>query len=193
MDEVIYKLKPFCAPHRYIFSDPDKYRIFQAPNKQSLINQVVNYRAQNQLEPIPNLSTVIENYWCGLPENVGLCMPVKLNRDFFTGLKGGVTLIFKRLLNRFVDLKEANRRAQICIGCPHNKFPDKGPYTEWADQVAVELVGSRKSPYNYALGNCEVCSCPLRAKIFIKGPFDLKPEWETKMQKVGCWQLEKKE
>ncbi len=151
--------------------------------------QIKNYRIQNQLPPIEHLDVVLENYWCSLPENEGLCLPMKLARGFRTSVFGGVALVVKWLKGDFVTDEVANERANQCVKCPNNYFPDKGPFVQWSDQVALEMVGNRRVALHNELGSCAVCSCPLRAKVFVAGPFKLEPQWKPEMEKVNCWQL----
>lgn len=82
----------------------------------------------------------------------------------------------------------AKRRAKICMGCPHNVFPDKGAFIEWADSMAEAATGGKRIEETDKLGNCEVCSCPLRAKIWHKGPFKLLKQEKQKLPGF-CWQL----
>lgn len=186
------KFKPFSAPQRYIFKDPDTGHFYNEANKQELVKAIVSYRVQNQLEPIEHLGAVLESYWCGLPENVGACQPAKpFSRGFFGYIKGGVALV-KNIYygdSNIVSADLADKRAEVCIGCRYNTFPDKGMFIQWSDEVAEASVGDSKSKYHDLLGNCEVCSCPLRAKVFYKGPSDLTTQERTQMREVGCWQV----
>lgn len=154
------------------------------------MNQIINYRAQNQLEPIQYLAEVLENYWCGLPENVGQCAPVKLNRDVLTTLRGGLILLYKVVTRQFVSQEMAEARADICVKCPKNIFPDRGPFLKWSDEEAYRMVGNRVVSKQQQLGNCAICTCVLKAKIHIKGPFPLTKEEHEQMIQVRCWVTE---
>ena len=186
------KLLPYAAPRRFIFIDPDTGYKYRAANKKDLFVQILNYRAQNRLEPIEALDLVLEHYWCTLPENAGSCETVKLKRGFMQTVQGGVALIknFFYGEENMVGQEEADRRAKICIKCPHNFNPDKYFYEQWADEVAENSTFGKKSAHYGELFNCEVCTCPLRAKVFYKGPFVLNDEQKQKMKEVGCWQTE---
>lgn len=187
MNEFFLKFRPGYAPSRYVFKDPDTARVFEAANEKELILRVISYRQQNELEPIPYLPFVIRNFLCGLPENMGKCTRMKLERSLGTTIKGGITLLKNLLTRQLVSEKEANRRGRICVSCPHNIFPNKGHFVTWSDKAAEQLVGKRKSSYHDELGNCEVCSCVLRAKIWMKDPGVPTAEEKEKMDKVGCW------
>jgi hypothetical protein len=187
------QLKPFQAPRAFVFTDPDTNFRFRAKTKKELIQRIVAYRDQNNLEPLEELGIVLENYWCSLPRNQGRCEPVKeLKRGVMGYLKGGFVLA-KNLWygdKNMVSPKEADRRGVICLTCIHNRFPDKKAYQRWADEIAVHSIGKKRSTYHDALGNCEVCSCPLRAKVWYGGEITLTKQERRQMQKVNCWQIE---
>lgn len=65
----------------------------------------------------------------------------------------------------FVSQAEADRRAEICAGCPHNVAisgcsPCRG-LVKWT----FEVVGHKRTPFDYRLGACEVCGCSNQAQI----------------------------
>lgn len=182
---------PHFGASRYIFTDPDTGREYTAPNFRKLIQQIHNYREQNQLEPIPYIETVVENYICSLPENAGKCDNIKLKRGILSYLKGGIALLENIFYGEenMVSPEVAEKRALICIKCPYNSFPDKGAFIAWADEVAEASTGGKKTSNYDKLGNCIVCSCPLRAKVWYKGTIKLTPEQEKQMSEVGCWQV----
>jgi hypothetical protein len=186
----ILRLKPFCVPRRYVFSDPDTHRLHVGTTRDALKAIIQAYRSQNELEPIENLDLVLENYWCSLPENTPVCEPAPLRRGFMSFFKGGVALISDLFFGtqNLVSQAEADRRAEICTRCPHNVFPDKLGFIAWSDEIALHSTNGLKSSHHDLLGNCGVCSCPLRAKVFRKGPFRLSPAERTEMAEVGCWQ-----
>lgn len=184
------RLIPYQGPASFHFRDPDTGYIFRARDRQALITRIISYRAQNGLDPIEALPQVLENYWCSLPENRGRCEPVKkFMRGWLQYVRGGVALLMNVLYKEFVTQDEADTRAVICVRCPYNVFPKKSGFDVWADSVAEQMVGDRKSIHHKLLGNCEVCSCPLRAKVFYKGKIDLTEEEQKKMQRVNCWQV----
>jgi hypothetical protein len=82
--------------------------------------------------------------------------------------------------------EEAQVRAQTCFKCPHNVFPDKGEFLAWSDEIAEAATGGRRVVGQEELGNCEICTCPLRAKVFAK---DLKMKVEEREKLPDwCWQ-----
>lgn len=176
-------------PERYIFQDPDTQHIYKALTKEDLFRQIVNYRVQNRLSPIDALDLVLESYWCSLPENLGRCRIVRLQRSWEKVKRGGIVLLKNLLMgpNALVPQLEAERRAAICADCPQNVFPDKGPFNQWADDIALKFVGKRQVSINDDLGNCAVCTCVLRVKVFTRGPFELTRTEFVQLPSF-CWQ-----
>lgn len=167
MNMIVKKLKPFLAPLKVQFVDPDTGHKYTAKTRTELVQKIVNYRAQNELEPIENLNLVLENYFCSLPENKHLCEVTALGRGFMGYVKGAVTIVYNMLLKNYVSQEEADRRASICIQCPHNVFPiSKDAFMSWSDELSYHTLGDRKTQFDNELGSCDVCTCPLRTKIW---------------------------
>lgn len=67
----------------------------------------------------------------------------------------------------FVDQAEADRRATLCVNCPHNVIPvGKGWAQQWTDGKMLDAVEGRRTVHHERLGACEVCSCELRASVW---------------------------
>src|SRR5262245_51890783 len=119
------KLIAFAAPARFVFVDPDTKYQYEAATKEKLVEHIKGYRQQNRLKPIEFLDIILENYWCGLPENMGKCEPVpQLKRGLLHYIEGGVALLENIAMRRMVSVQEAERRAQICSTCIYNVNPD---------------------------------------------------------------------
>lgn len=185
------KFKPFVGPKIFQFQDPDTGRPLKAETYEGLVKLIVSYRHQNGLEPIEHLNIVIDNYLCTLPCHVGDCVPrVKLKRNFTQYIKGGIALVKDILYKKRVSRAVAEKRADICIDCPHNVFPDKGAFLTWSDRQWESMVGDTKVKQHDELGNCEICSCPLRAKVWYDGDMELEEDHKKIMKEVGCWQVD---
>lgn len=184
--------KPFETSSSWEFIDPDTNYNYKSDSLANLIRLIVTYRSNNQLEPISHLNIVVENYLCGLPCNTGKCIPKKLERGLLQYLKGGVALVENLMYKAFVNQDTANKRAEMCSECPCNIFPDKNAFIRWSDAIALHSVGERKSYPFDTLGNCEGCSCILKAKVHYPGPFKLTDEEKEVMIKCNptCWQLQ---
>lgn len=185
------KFKPFASPKRYVFVDPDTGHSYSGKDKKELFFTILSYREQNNLPPIEALDTVLENYWCSLPENTGLCERVKLRRGWLPTIRGGVALLENLFYGKGNLLlpEQAEKRAQICIKCPHNVFPDKGAFIKWSDEIAEASTGGLRCASYDKLGNCEICTCPLRAKIFYKKA-QMTDEESAKAPDF-CWAVKK--
>ena len=190
MSSLLFKFKPFEATTIFQFQDPDTGRVHTAKDKKELVQLIVSYRAQNQLEPIENLDIVLEHYLCTLPQNCGkCCFRDRLKRGFFTYLKGGIMLVKNYWYKETVTPEEAEERAKQCAACPLNVFPDKGPFVRFADEIAMSSVGTKRTTQYERLGNCAACTCVLNAKVWFKGKLSLTPEEKILMEGVRCWQL----
>ena len=179
--------KPFTGPVKYVFKDPDTSFIYQAADKKELLNRIVSYRKQNELEPIEALDIVVDNYLCGLPENRANCKHLPLERNWMGYVRGGLALLKNMLYKSYVSQAVADERASICIQCPHNVFPDKGNFLIWSDTQAEAAVGDRKSIHHDRLGNCEICTCTLKAKVWF-GDEIVLPQEEYVQLPDFCWQ-----
>lgn len=136
------------------------------------------------------LSMVVDNYLCTLPKNHGKCSPVpNLDRSIWTMLKGGVALLVNLWYGTFASQEVAQARAAQCATCPFNELPEKTSVEKWQDQIAEASVGDRKTTYQSQLGNCRVCTCVLKAKVFYDGPVSFSKEEIAKFKSVNCWQL----
>lgn len=167
------RLLPFTGPAAFVFKDPDTGFNFYSRSREELVNRIIHYRAQNELPPIEHLNLVLENYWCSLPQNAGSCEDYKLQRGWMAILKGGIQILENMFFGEknMVDLETAEARAKICKGCPKNIFlEDKAGFIKWSDEIAEASTGGKTTSNNKYLGNCAVCSCPLRALVWSKYP-----------------------
>lgn len=184
------KFKAFEASVRYEFKDPDTGYFYRAGSLRDLYQQIIKYRSQNQLEPLDHLNLVVENYLCGLPENVNKCTVRELNRSIWQTVKGGIQILKNLAYKVYATQAVAEKRSKQCEGCKFNVFPDKDWKTQFGDNIAIMQVGERKTANADKLGSCEVCTCVLRSKVFFAGKLDPFTEEEVvKLKEVDCWQL----
>lgn len=182
------RFKSFEGVSSFTFIDPDTGRDFKEASKQLLIDRIQVYRVQNNLKEIEHISEVLDNYWCSLPGNAGKCEPIEFKRGILGYIKGGIALLTNVAYRSFCSYDEAQRRADICIKCPHNIFPDKEGFLKWSDNIAEHSVGERKTTVDKELGNCELCTCPLRAKVHIGSDSFGISEEVNKTLPDYCWQ-----
>jgi hypothetical protein len=189
------EFSPGFASKVFKFKDPDTGYEYCAPNRKALLAHIESYRLQNELATIENIHQVVDNYLCQLPDNCGACRAASFPRSFMGYLKGGIALIQNMYYGRdnLVSKEEADRRAGICIRCPNNVFPDKGPFIAWTDIMAEASTGGLKSKHYDELASCQVCNCPLRAKVWYGGKIVLSKEEQDSILKTmpECWQLKK--
>lgn len=185
------KFKPFQGPAEQTFVDPDSGFKYSAGSRADLLKYILNYRNQNGYPVLDALNATIDNYQCKLPENDGKCeQNVYLKRGLMETIKGGISILVNVAYDKIAPKEEADRRSEICKDCKYNIHPEKGLVDTWADMIAIHMVGhGNKSKHHEELGNCEVCSCPLKGKVFYAGTVELTPEQTEAMKEVGCWQL----
>lgn len=190
---MFYRFKSFEGPASYSWTDPDTGRQFSENSKQALIDRIVAYRLQNNLEPIEELSFVLESYWCGLPENHGRCEPVsELRRGFLGYMRAGIAFVKNLWYERTVSQEVADARARVCVKCPLNKIPGDIPaFEKWSNDIAVASVGARKTELHDELKVCAGCTCPLKAKVFYGDVIRLSEKERAFMREANpsCWQL----
>jgi ribosomal protein L37E len=183
------KFKPFEGPSDFTWIDPDTGTKFSERSKKDLIDRITAYRAQNNLEVIEYLPVVLENYWCSLPQNKGKCVSAEIDRGFLGYFRGGIALLKQMAYRRFVSQETADNRAAICLRCPHNTFPNKESFIKWSDDIAEASTLGRRSKFHSRLGQCDVCGCPNRAKVWTGERVPIHPTWVEPMRAVHCWQL----
>lgn len=191
MSEIIHLVfKPGERALDWYLKDPDTGYTHRANSRAELVRQILLYRSNNNLEQIENLDSVIDEYLCRQSENSGRCRPVPLLKRGLTGFfKGGIMLLRSLRYKVFASQEEAEKRASQCKDCKFNVFPDKRGFIKWADALAEATVGSKTTSNSKYLGNCSVCSCPLKCKVFYQGSVSLSKEEVEQMQEVTCWQL----
>ena len=170
------------------FTDPDTGYQFRTGSRADLVKQIITYRINNQLEPIDNLDLVLNDYLCKLPCNAGNCrINGTLSRGLIGTVKGGVTLLKSMAFKAFVSQEKADDRSSVCARCPMNVFPDKKAFVKYSDRVALHCIGKRRTSNFDNLGNCAVCSCVLKAKVWIVPENLSATEEEMKEFPSFCW------
>jgi hypothetical protein len=96
-----------------------------------------------------------------------------------------------------VPNEQAERRAEVCAGCPRNA---KGDWTAWFTEPVAALIRQQLSirsdlslstPFDARLNVCEACGCPLKLKVHV--PLNhitahLSDEVKEKLE-ARCWIL----
>jgi len=187
---IALKFKPFKTSNIWTFRDPDTERVHRASTREALIRLIVSYRAQNGYSEIENLDLVLENYLCTLPQNQGKCRSYfPIQRGLIASLKAGITLLKNLAYKSYAPQSLADSRSEVCVTCPKNQKPDTSRrFIKWTDSIATATIGARRSKEHDNLWNCEVCSCPMRTKVWLPTKdLELK-EKELREFPDFCWQ-----
>lgn len=155
---------------------PGGWHFLAAPNikleaitEELLVKQIFEYRLRNNI-PVGDIERDIDNYYCNLwPEvchkepkdwengSAGSLPPSEpmLNRVtrwaamlIHTQPKGGYTVL---------SIDEANRRADVCVGCPNNQ-PWRGGCSGCSSSASTVLAQLRKTQSTRQQGNLMACS-----------------------------------
>ncbi len=90
-----------------------------------------------------------------------------------------------------VSQEEANRRAEICVGCPLNQtayLPGCGGCTDLAARV-FKFIGNKKTPLDANLKSCGHCGC--QNSVIVWAPLDalVRNETELPAPPPWCWKI----
>lgn len=155
-------------------------------SKKTLLDRIKIFRQQNNLEDLEYLDTIVENYLCTLPENVGKCEQVSMPLGILGYVKGGIAVIKNYMYKSFVTKEVAEERATQCAGCKFNVKKD----SSWTDMIALNSVGSKRTSKYSELGICSVCTCVLNMKCWYSGKIPKPdPEQQKDYEEARCWQL----
>lgn len=105
--------------------------------------------------------------------------------------QGTATLAHAVLSGRRVESAEAERRARICVECDQNREVTscKGCTAAALNALVDTVRGGRQTSLDGQLFSCCICSCLLRAKIWL--PLDIlhahMPEGQNEQLPTHCW------
>lgn len=158
-------------PGGWRFKDPDTGLDYNRryKNRDELFSHIRKYRAANRLQPLEKLQAIVERWICAHAAAAGACREEPKTRSVKQYIEGLTAVVRAKLASdsdRLCNQLVAEARAATCVRCPHNKFNAKqSKLEEYTDNYVQSLVGSRRTPSDDKLFSCEVCSCPLRAKV----------------------------
>jgi len=157
-------------------------------SKKTLLDRIQLFRQQNNLPELEYLDDTVENYWCGLPENIGRCEPKTLPLGILGTLKGAIVVLKNYMYKSFAPQEVAEKRAKQCASCKYNTNTNE--QRGWVELVALNSIGSKRTAQFDRLGKCAVCSCVLNMKVFYDGKIEKPtPDQMEKYESVQCWQL----
>ena len=197
-----YKFKPFRGPLSWSFIDPDLHIQYTAKTRDDLLKQITETRKQNNLEDIPHIDIILDNYLCSKPENMGSCEFFNLPRTFMQYVEGGVAYFLNMRYKKIVPLEEAQRRANICLTkCTPTEDLDYGfnrnvsvnPLEDYTNQMFEAQVGEQPKVEGFdKLHTCTCCSCPLKSKVYYGGEINNSKYVEASLPD-HCWQKKLKQ
>lgn len=74
---------------------------------------------------------------------------------------------FVRNGGKYVEQQEAERRAEICVRCPHNRQIPGCLGCNNLTAFALDLIGFRKTQNDVNLHSCSNCACLLKLKVHV--------------------------
>lgn len=158
-------------PRGWRFVDPDTGFRFRRryQSLEELEEHVKRYRRMNNLEPIPHLPEVIQNWLCSHPGMAAHCVETTVKsrtlRQYLEGAKAAAK-VYLQGVNAFVSQEVAESRAEMCSNCKFNKKNEHDNRAQkYTDKYVESLVGDRETGFDENLFSCSVCSCPLRPKV----------------------------
>jgi hypothetical protein len=170
---------------------------FYENNWDLLVSKVQTHRKYKDIE-VGDVSADIQAQICMSMTN-GECRPVgdeemrpvidrtsRLTPDMVMSLSKGLLSFILRGAT-WVDKEEADRRAEICRGCPFNK-PAALCSCSAAYQTINKVVPAERIPAGIDV--CMACGCSLKAKVNL--PIEVVADSLQKDQQFPsfCWQLE---
>lgn len=168
----ILKSTDISPPGGWRYKDPDTgFDYNQAYSSFSdLAAHVVRYRAQNKLDPIPDLPNILSQWLCAQPNMERYCKNVFTKRtvgQYVRGL-GAAAKMAGASKKIYAPQEVAEKRAAICVNCEYNKpSEDDSKARHYTDEYVQKIVGNRRTALDGKLFSCEICTCPLRSKVHI--------------------------
>lgn len=170
------------------YRQPQSGVAFNARTLRSLIRQIRPHREAMGYDLSEGWEERLEGEM--IQQNPNLRQPPSLSLDV---LKRFVKTAASWFMGggQFVEQAEADRRATICLSCPHNKSMGGGcgALCDMTAEAAAALSNHETSAGD-RLKNCAVCSCYLKLKVWV--PMEqinnegiAEEEWPS-----FCWQRE---
>lgn len=163
-----------------------------------LLNKIRDYRKANGIPIGLGFEDEVERYVC--EHQAAECEEViegkaRKRSLTLTDVVNGTRAMLAHWFNnrKLVDRVEAERRANICVGCPLNvKFakPCGGICMELQEVVGA-ITNAQGTGYDYRLNQCDLCGCFLQSAIWV--PLDtqvnvLSTEQQAAFEDIPhCW------
>ena len=182
-------------PGDWRYEQPETGVVLRAGNFRDLCRNIRVHRESNGL-PAGTPAEDVHAYFCEkypeickiqqeVIEKTGLGV-----RDVQAFLATVTEIVTKRGADAFVDQAEMDRRAAICVSCPHNKTLGCVGCAGIAGLV-FKAIGGKVSKYDGALRQCGVCGCSLQAKTALKIDLIRQTQAAAYVFPEHCWLAEK--
>lgn len=181
----------------YRYTHPETGHISHARDIPSWLEAINKYRSDNGfsvVDPadcINQLCQLLPQGWCKYEtgERPSWYVNTRLGvMDVLRGTQALANFIVSRM--KVVDKTLASQRALTCSRCYFNvDTAGCAPCVGLAEAV-VNISGDNKTPSDPSLKSCAVCSCSVRAKVWMPIDTIAKSTTEEQMQRFPdfCWQ-----
>lgn len=135
---------------------------------------IKKHYAGNNLIPPPDLEKKMEDFLCRIlpPGSCNHDPPSRTHRLTMAGMISGTKTLLNFVANgrKKVSQDEADRRSEICARCCYNQKPDGCHSCAISELYGVvnAVVGAKKTRYSEHLQGCTLCSCSLKAKVWLE-------------------------
>jgi hypothetical protein len=202
-----YTDKATCPPGEWRYRHPITGLLLKHYDYRAFIKAYVNHCLANNIVLTGDWEDELISEMCIQNGWGKLCKPVSLDKVVRRKLSLQAVLSFLNMIKSwamqvlngraaFVSQEEAERRANICAGCPNNvtlQF-SCGACMGGVMKLIHGVLGDRKTKNDYALGACLVCSCELKSAVHV--PLDvqhngLNDELKNDFRQIThCWKRE---
>jgi hypothetical protein len=180
-----YTDKATCPPGEWRYKHPITGLLLKHYDYRAFIKAYVNHCLANNIVLTGDWEDELISEMCIQNGWGKLCKPVSLDKVVRRKLSLQAVLSFLNMIKSwamqvlngraaFVSQEEAERRANICAGCPNNvtlQF-SCGACMGGVMKLIHGVLGDRKTKNDYALGACLVCSCELKSAVHV--PLDVQ-------------------
>lgn len=185
----------------YHYKDPNSGMDIFGTTFAMVVNKVIEHRRANGYPIGLGLEDEIEEQLClNQPDECSEGphgVPRKTQHTLTDVVNGTrVMMAFERNGRQLVSREEAERRAQICLGCPYNASfikPCSGICQELRNLVNW-ITDHQGTQYDSKLYSCNLCGCFLQAAIWLrledqcKGVnAELREKFAFTKEKYKCW------
>lgn len=160
-------------PGGYRYLVPETRTWITGVNFDEWLKNIKKHYAANNFVPPQNLLEKIEDELCKIIPP-GWCNhnpPARGVRLTMSGVIAGTKTLLSFVASgrKKVAQEEADKRAETCSRCIYNQKPD-GCHScsiSALHEVVNAVVGVEKTKYSELLNGCALCSCSLKAKVWL--------------------------